>query len=257
MFFHFWEYLLYFLKKENSHSIHSPFIFNLYRNLKTYLKENRKGDLSIEAVRNDYLYSNLKVNSTDLGAGSRWFGKGKRPISTIMKRVGTPLKFSLIYSFLCGQTPAVTVLDMGTSLGINTAYLSRQVKGKLYSFEGDPELLALAGEHLRQFPQLQLVGGDLDLTLTEVLEGLSSIDFVLMDANHKYVPTLTYFNAILPKLHEKSIVVIADIHWSEEMKLAWEQIKKRPEIGTTIDFFDCGVMFFHQAAFKNHFVLEI
>lgn len=257
MFFHFWEYILYFLKKENSHSIHSPFIFHLYQNLKTYLIQNKKGDSFIESIRYDYLQSNHMVKSTDLGAGSRWFGMEKRQVSKVMRKVGTPLKFSLIYSFLCKQTPAEIVLDLGTSLGVNTAYLSRQVKGKLYSFEGDPELLALAGKHLRQIPQLQLIEGNLDHTLTKVLKDVSALDFVLMDANHKYEPTLAYFNAILPKLHERSIVVIADIHWSGEMKMAWEKIKTRPEIGTTIDFFDCGILFFRPASFKNHFVLEI
>ncbi|WP_439482409.1 O-methyltransferase [Cyclobacterium plantarum] len=225
--------------------------------MKTYLRQNRKGDTSIESIRYGYLHSNLKVKSTDLGAGSRWFGKGKRSVSKIMRRIGTPLKFSLIYSFLCKQTPAAIVLDLGTSLGVNTAYLGRQVRGKLYSFEGDPELLALAGKHLSQFPQLQLIEGDLDLTLPEVLKDLPSVDFVLMDANHQYEPTLTYFDAILPKLHDKSIVVIADIHWSGEMKMAWEKIKTRPEIGSTIDFFDCGILFFQPATFKSHFVLEI
>lgn len=255
MLFHFWEYLLYFLKKENSHSLHSPFYFNLYRNLKIYIKKG--GNDQIEAIRKGFLGSNQKISSTDFGAGSRWFGKGKRSISAIMKRAGSPVKCSLIYSFLCKQTPAETVLDLGTSLGVNTAYLMREVKGTMYSFEGDPELLALAGKHLRPNPELYLIGGDLKLTLPKVLESLSTIDFVLIDANHRYAPTLAYFNAISPKLHKRSIVVIADIHWSGEMKLAWEEIKIRSDVGSSIDFFDFGVLFFHPSAFKNHFVLEI
>ncbi|SHN30410.1 Methyltransferase domain-containing protein [Cyclobacterium lianum] len=257
MLFHFWEYLIYFLRKEDSHSIHSPFFYKLYRNLQSYLKEHRKGDAAIEASRYNFLRSTERIPVTDYGAGSRWMRRRERRVSSIMKIAGTPLKFSLVYSFFCRQTPGMTALDLGGSLGINTAYLCKEVKGILYSFEGDPALLGLAQSHLHRFPSAQLIEGNLDESLYPILERLRSIDFVLMDANHRYKPTMAYFNAILPRLHAKSIVVIADIHWSCEMKRAWQEISSGPHIRAYIDLFDCGILFFQPSAYKQQYVWEI
>lgn len=128
MLFHFWEYVIYFLKKEDEHSLHSPYYFRCYRELKNYLKKHSGGIGSLERKRKFFLKQNTKIFSNDLGAGSRWNSGSGRKVSTIMKRVATPLKFSLVYQFFCRQTPATVVLDLGTSLGINTAYLSESVK---------------------------------------------------------------------------------------------------------------------------------
>ncbi|WP_162415455.1 O-methyltransferase [Cyclobacterium roseum] len=257
MFFQLWEYFIYFLKKEDEHSLHSPFYFNCYRELISYLKINKGGISSLEKKRILFLEQNTKIVSEDYGAGSRWESGSGRTVSTIMKRVTTPLKFSLVYQFLCKQTPANIVLDLGTSLGINTAYLSKSVKGKLYSFEGDPAQMELAKKHLDSHFNVQLVSGNLDETLSEVVQGLQGIDFVLMDANHRYAPTIAYFDLISPKLHGSSIVVLADIHWSLEMKRAWNHLKRSPRVTCSMDFFDCGVLFFRPEPVRSHLVMAI
>ncbi|MDN3690005.1 O-methyltransferase [Cyclobacterium jeungdonense] len=257
MFFQAWEYFIYFLEKEDEHSLHSPFYFNTYLELKSYLKKNKRGIESLEKQRKFFLRQNTKIISDDLGAGSRWDSSSGRKVSTIMKRVGTPLKFSLVYQFLCKQTPANTVLDLGTSLGINTAYLSNGAKGILYSFEGDPAQMKLAKKHLDSHYNVRLVSGNLDDSLGEIVRQVDSIDFVLMDANHRYAPTIAYFEAISPKLHDSSIVVIADIHWSKEMKYAWNQLKKSPRVTGSMDFFECGVLFFRPNPEKTHLVMAI
>lgn len=257
MFFQACEYFTYFLKKEDEHSLHSPFYFHCYQELKSYVKKNKRGIKSLENKRKFFLKQNTKIVSDDLGAGSRWDSSSGRKVSTIMKRVTTPLKFSLVYQFLCTQTPANTVLDLGTSLGINTAYLSYSVKGKLYSFEGDPAQMKLAKKHLDSHSNVQLVLGNLNDSLGKVVRKLDSIDFVLLDANHRYAPTMAYFEAISPKLHDSSMVVIADIHWSQEMKLAWSHLKRSPGVTGSMDFFDCGVLFFRPNDVRTHLVMAI
>ena len=257
MLFQVWEYFLYFFLKEDQHSIHSPFFFSFYENVKDYIKENKKGQEAIERQRRKFLGMNDEIQVTDFGAGSRWgFGK-KRKVASIVKRSNTPIRFSLLYQFLCQQTPAITVLDLGTSLGINTAYLAAVTKGKLYTFEGDPALESLAKRHLGFFPSVQIVSGNIDNTLTKTLQHKESIDNVLMDANHRYQPTIDYFRIISPKLHPNSILVIADIHWSKEMRKAWNELKMLPRVTGSIDFFECGVLFFGNHGDNNDFVLEI
>lgn len=224
------------MHKEDQHSLHSPYYFNLYKDLKSYLKENKSGNPQIEKVRKKFLSSSQEILRTDYGAGSRWSRGQKQKVATIAKHVSTPLKFSLIYQFLCKLSPANTVLELGTSLGINTAYLATVSKGILYSYEGDPILAGLAREHLSKESHINFVTGNLNETLKISLSVLKSIDFVLMDANHSYEPTLDYFKQIVPKLHSESILVIADIHWSKQMKKAWQEIKNHPSVTGSIDF---------------------
>jgi len=66
-----------------------------------------------------------------------------------------------------------------------------------------------------------------------------------------------YFGLIAPKLHKGSILVIADIHWSKEMRKAWDEIKGMPSVTSSIDFFECGVLFFNDLGIRNDYILEI
>ncbi|WP_339925117.1 class I SAM-dependent methyltransferase [uncultured Cyclobacterium sp.] len=257
MLFHSWEYFLYFLLKEDQHSIHSPFFFKLYQNLKVFLRDNRRGNPEIEQQRNTFLASQEHIKRIDFGAGSRWGNGQTQQVGSIAKKATTPVKFSLLYQFLCMSTPAHTVMDLGTSLGINTSYLASVTNGYLYSFEGDPTLGLFAKSHLNRFEQVKIITGNLDETLGFILQNIEHVDFVLIDANHRYLPTMDYFKKIAPKLHENSIVVIADIHWSKEMSRAWNEIKDMPSVSSSIDFFECGVLFFNAQGVNNDYILSI
>jgi predicted O-methyltransferase YrrM len=98
--------------------------------------------------------------------------------------------------------------------------------------------------------------GNIDQTLPDVLKRLKQIDLVYIDANHRYEPTLRYFESLLPLLHEKSLVVIDDIHWSKEMNEAWDVIKDRTEVSLSIDLFEAGLLFFDPNIEKSDYILK-
>ena len=62
---------------------------------------------------------------------------------------------------------------------------------------------------------------------------------------------------LIPYTSGKTIVVIDDIHYSREMQEAWEQIKQREEVTTTMDLYDCGLVFFDPHYLKRHYKLRI
>ena len=64
-----------------------------------------------------------------------------------------------------------------------------------------------------------------------------------MDGNHRYTPTMQYFNLLLAKSDEQSIFIFDDIHWSSEMEKAWEEIKADVRVSLTIDLFYIGIVF--------------
>src|SRR6185436_18720795 len=104
---------------------------------------------------------------------------------------------------------------------------------------------------------IQLVEGNIDQTLQKFLEQTNKIDFVLMDANHRYGSTMRYYHLLTKRLWEKSVVVIDDIHRSEEMEKAWKEIRSDVLVYGSIDLYRCGVLFFDPVLNKQHYVWSL
>lgn len=221
-----------------------------------HLHENILGIENIERERSVLKNSSEKIKVNDLGAGSKFSRGGHRLVSTIAKYSCSPLKYSLLYQYFCKTTPANKVLELGTSLGLNTGYLNQATNGTLYTFEGCPNLLGKAKHHLGVSSGIEFIEGDIDQTLAGIIKTLDSVDFALLDANHQYLPTKTYFNTIMPLLHQNSVVVISDIYWSRQMTKLWEELKGLPNVSMSMDFYECGVLFFHRAGARDHFILN-
>ena len=74
-----------------------------------------------------------------------------------------------------------------------------------------------------------------------------STDFLFIDGDHRAGRAEQYFEWSLPKIHAKSVIVLADIHWSKEMEGFWEKIRKHPQVKLSIDLLQLGVLFFDDA----------
>ena len=249
------QYIHYFLVKEDKHSLHSPFVFQLYQNLMAYARENKHAFPEIEDDRKAFLQNNTQVEVRDLGAGSHRFSSPVRSISDIARYSSSPKKFALLYQYFCSLTPAKTVIELGTGLGITARYLSEVTKGTLYSLEGAEALVDLAKKHLTEKSN-QLIYGDISLTLPALLNNEPLVDFAFLDANHSYLHTLSYFNQLTAHIHEESILIIGDIHWSVEMLKAWKEIIQSTQVRLSIDFYECGVLLFKKKLEKCHYVLH-
>ena len=249
-------YLRYWLDKEDTFSQQSPQVFGLYTKLLTFLVENRGGDPEIEKFRNSLLKDQSTIHVLDLGAGSKKVPQSLRTIASITRYSTSGSKFAQLYQYFCSLTRAENVLECGTCVGISTRYVSKETKGKLFTFEGSPEIQQVA---MRQpLPErTEFILGPIAQTLPKVLQSLPSIDFGLIDANHTYHGTMQTFNSLLPKVHAKTILAVGDIHWTPDMEKAWHEIKDHPKVKLTLDFFECGIVFFDFPGQKSHLVLDI
>ncbi len=255
-FFSIRAFLTHWLDKEDQFSQQSPFIFQIYTRLVQFLKENKSGDLEIEKFRETLLRDSSTIPVLDLGAGSKKVPETHRSISRITRYSTSNIKFAQLYQYFCSLTPAETVIELGTCVGISTRYLSEKTKGRLLTFEGSEEIQNIA----RRNPlpaRAEFILGPIEKTLPEALESVPAVDFALIDANHTYQGTIGSFNTLVPKIHPKAILAIGDIHWTPEMEKAWEEIKSRPEVKLTLDFFECGIVFFDTPGEKSHLVLDI
>jgi predicted O-methyltransferase YrrM len=215
--------------------------------------------MEIESLRSDHLKNNQVVEINDLGAGSRVQNSNRRKISQITKYSSTPPRFSSFISRLIREMKSKTIIELGTSLGFNTLYMSQaNPDGKIFTFEGCDEIAALAQKNFDQLESknIELIKGNIDLTLSDFLSKKRTIDLAYIDANHRYEPTITYFNQILTCSDKNSIIVIDDIHWSKEMNNAWKKIKKHNKVSVSIDLFEAGIVFLNPELPKTDFVLK-
>ncbi len=125
--------------------------------------------------------------------------------------------------------------------------------------EADPTLTALALDHFRKFDRknITLVRGNIDDTLETALEHMKCADMVYMDANHRFEPTVRYFEKILEYTNDDSIIILDDIHWSEEMSRAWEVIRTHDAVTMSIDFHRMGWVFFQPFRNNYHYRIEL
>ena len=185
----------------------------------------------------------------------------QRSIGDIARNSQKPARFGRLLFRLIQRFEAKTIVDLGTSLGITTAYLAEATQsfnGRVLTFEGCPETATVARQNFEQLglTNADIIVGNLDETLTPQIAALVLIDFVFFDANHRYEPTVRYFETCLAHIHNDTVFVFDDIHWSVEMEQAWDYIKAHSAVTITVDLFWVGLVFFRREQPKQDFVLR-
>ncbi len=195
----------------------------------------------------------------DLGAGSRHRNKNKKKLAEIAKNSLSPVAISKLYEHIIRYNDSKYIVELGTSMGLNTLYLAKKKDARVVTFEGSKTLGNIALTHFELFEKenIRLIEGNIDHTLPEFLQNTEKINFALLDANHRYEPTIRYFNLLTRRFNDNSIMVLDDIHWSEEMERAWKELYQHELVYGSIDLFRCGVLFFDPALNKQHFILSL
>jgi predicted O-methyltransferase YrrM len=196
------------------------------------------------------------ITVTDLGSGASM--ESQRTISSIAETSLSPSKFSALYKRIISKYNHTSIIELGTSLGINTLYLAASKNSKVTTFEGCPEIAGIAAFtfEFAGASNISLIQGNINQTLPAFLQTIRKFDFAFIDANHTYEATMKYFNLLISRLHEKSVIVIDDIHHSVEMEKAWETIIASKLVYGSIDLYRAGVVFFDPSLNKQHVILQ-
>lgn len=242
------KYLRYYFSASGGrgHGVHSPFVFDF---ITTILNDRRffYAYREVEILRKSALRNNTIIDVEDLGAGSSGVSSRQRRVKDIARwSLKSPKYGRLLFRMVDHYQPGV-IIELGTSLGITTAYLALgQRSAKVYTLEGATSIAAIAQRHFAQLglPNVYLTEGDFDNTLSPVLQQSGPPGLVFIDGNHRLEPTLRYFNRLLPYALAHSIFVFDDIHWSAEMEQAWQTIRNHPAVTCSIDLFFIGIVFF-------------
>ena len=81
----------------------------------------------------------------------------------------------------------------------------------------------------------------------EILPGFLTAGFtpglVFIDGNHRKEPVIKYFNQMAEISDRKTVIIIDDINYSNEMTEAWKEIKLHEKVSVSIDIFRMGIVF--------------
>lgn len=251
------EYIFYLRKARSKYYIHSPFVFSFINDV-LHAKSENPFFRVIEKKRKELLKDNHPIDAMDYGAGSK-ASKQRLTVASIAHSSLKKPKWAQLFYRMMIYYNLRNVIELGTSFGITTCYLSAANEaGKVFTIEGNKSLLEIAGQNFRELKRenIFLKQGNFNEQLPVVLEELQRVDFLLIDGNHDFSPTIKYFYESLPYLNDDSVVVIDDIHWSGGMKKAWQEIQNHPRVRTTIDLYYFGILFFKKQLSAQHFILK-
>ena len=126
------------------------------------------------------------------------------------------------------------------------------------SIERYSETLTITRESLQKLNihNVELLSGNVNELLPELISGIHELDFILIDGNHPRAAIMNYFKCCLPKMSKHSMMIFEDIYRSSEMQSAWKEIKSNPEVSVTVDLFWIGLVFVRRAQTKEDFKIR-
>jgi len=253
------DYIKFRINSVNAHGLHSPFIYNLATRC-LYDKTKYEDYQLLKKYQNQLLKNTEIITVTDLGAGSRKLKNNKRQVKDIAKVAGSSFYDMKLYYRLAAYFKPLSILELGTSLGKATFSFSLGApEADIISVEGDPNIARIAKQLLTQNNRfnVKIINSDFDTYLQSLNKKSNKFDLILMDGNHRLQPTISYFEKLLPYIHQNSVVIIDDIYWSQEMKKAWDILKIHPSVYQTVDVFHFGMLFFRKQQFKQDFKINL
>lgn len=245
-------YLKFLFQGINKYNIHSPLVHDFIENV---LDNSVKyySFIGIEHVRSLLLKQNEAIELKDLGAGSKSIKSSLSTINILTKKVqSTPEKAQILFRIV-SFFQKKNILEIGTSLGLTTAYLSNANKnGQITTIEGDQRVSNLAQKNFNtlKLNNIKLINEPFDEIIPQLLK--NKFDLVFFDGNHSKEATLRYFYWLVEYANEDSIFIFDDIYWSSEMKQAWQEICNFDKVMLSLDIFSLGIVFFKKNREKEH-----
>jgi predicted O-methyltransferase YrrM len=255
-----YKYLRYklFSRHKYGHGIHSPFVFNL---ITSVFRNKTGGDFvyRIESLRRRMLKDDTIVNVTDLGSGSKHMEGNRRKISDIAKYSSIPSKYGVLLASMSSEFGAGNIIELGTSLGISTLYLaSGNRDSRVISIEGSEELSAIARSNFMaaDLSNIEILSGSFDENLRVIKEREIRPGLVFIDGDHRKDSVIRNFSYIAGFSGSDTVIIVDDIHSSEEMDESWEWIKSHEGVTITIDLFRMGLVFFRTGVTRSDYVIR-
>ncbi len=257
------EYLPWRLRAKSRHGTHSPFLYKFLDQC-LYADRNEAAFIIPETHRKNLRKDHTVISYPDPGAGSRLRAlPGHNPAKQVEIRhiARTSLQkpsYCRLYYRMVRYFGYGNILELGTSLGVTTSYMSlANTAARIHTIEGAEPIATYAKDYFRRhnFPGITLFRGNFDNVLEDIVAG-NYYDMVFIDGNHKGEKVLEYFSLLTKHIHKGSVIIVDDIRWSNSMLRAWRDITASPLVTLSLDLFHTGMVFFDTRLSKENFCIK-
>jgi predicted O-methyltransferase YrrM len=254
------EFFAYLIKKPHrgGHGIHSPFLFSFVNEVVYAPQTNNEAINSIIKLTKQLSKDQQILEIEDLGAGSRTMPFKTRKVADIARRSSSSPKFGKWLQRCVAHLQPQTIIELGTCLGIGSAYLAiGNPQAAVYTIEGSESLRQVALQNFNKLgiKNITTYQGNFNATLPVLLKQCGTFDLAYVDGNHQKDATLQYFEQLTHYANERSVIIFDDIRWSEGMAKAWLEICRNRQVTLSLDFFRFGIVFFNPKLQKEHFTI--
>jgi len=128
----------------------------------------------------------------------------------------------------------------------------------VHTLEGCPETSIIAMENFRSAERenIKMYTGTFDELIPSVQKENFTPGVVFIDGDHRKEPVLRYFYEMTEMSDSQTVIVLDDIHYSEGMEEAWEEIKKDERVSVTVDIFRMGLVFFSKGLTRSDYIIR-
>jgi len=253
------DYIKFHFQSVNAHGLHSPFMYQLATRC-FYDKKKYPEYKKLKNYHKQLLNNKDFITVNDLGAGSKKMKNNRRQIRQIARIAGSSYKEMKLLFRLSKYFQPQRILELGTSLGKSAYALSLgHQNASIITVEGDENLARLSSMYLQhnKVDNVNLIQQNFDDFLETLNDNSQLFDLIFIDGNHRYKPTIQYFNKLITHIHNDTLIIIDDIYWNDEMKQAWQELIKHPVVRQSVDTFHFGMLFFRKEQFKQNFKIRI
>ncbi len=244
------DFILHRFLSKTRHGVHSPFVYSLIDQCIYSTKPTTPA--SITAYFNQLKRDQRLIKGMDYGQRK----ETSVPIATYAKRSAMPqFQVALMHRLVHYLKPA-SILELGTNLGKSLAAMaSANPNSRAEGVEGNAALTDIANNALRE---CQLRNAHVSCAAFDSFfaANTSTFDFIFLDGDHHYEPTMRYFNRIKTMLNPGGVIVLHDLYYSAGMKRAWSEIKKDRSVTITVDLFFFGLVWMGKNQAKEHFSIR-
>jgi predicted O-methyltransferase YrrM len=213
----------------------------------------------LNQFRSDLFTDNRKISFEEIGSTT------EMTVAEVVSRAASPEIWTRFFYQLSKSNNINNVLEIGTNLGVSGQYFLKALEGKkntkFITLEGVKGLCDIAQQRLTLLSteqEFEVVHGLYDQTLIDIINKDIHFDLLFIDGNHRYDATLKYFELLKNNISDRVLVIFDDIHWSEGMRKAWQEIIAQKGVVFSINFFKLGIIVFgskQSQPTKDHFEL--
>lgn len=254
------HFIKFYFRAKNRYSIHNSTIYDFCLQV---LDDRRRFYLfgDVQAWREELKQSRELIEIKDFGAGSQSISstRKKDAIRDVYQKCSSPEFKGKWLSRMVWWWQSENILELGTCLGVGSAYLAGALKQSKYTgVEGSAVLSQWTKNGLQKIDaqHQRVINGRFEVVLPDLLEK-ENFDLIFVDGNHTKKATLGYDALIREKNQGRCLIIYDDINWNPEMQSAWQEIQAHPNNDFVIDLFFVGIVAINSSLkmIPRHFAL--